>query len=282
MTSCWRPLLFVLPILLFGQCSTKETQKGETSNPESTAVNLATEYGITGDFDGDKQPEKILTKLMSGPGAQPEEPWTYAIEFLNAKLPPLEIEAMSEDGFYLLNEGDIDGLPGEELSVVTSAMDHLASLSVYGFREGQWIEIAESINVVAMLPDDIDKEDLLTDTDSGVFALQFEVVRYDSLPYSRIEVSIADAFGDFDGDGEIETAYVEVDEANFHECTIVFSNKKLPSIALGNLAGSEAHLTNDGNKDGKPGDELVIDYALMMGKKASLQYAFDGRNWKEL
>ena len=132
-----------------------------------------------------------------------------------------------------------------------------------------------------MLAQSVEWADVLAKTDSGVFALYFEIYGDNDDPtYERREVSIADGVGDFDGDGRVENAYIEKDAD--YEHSIVFSGEKFPPIVLGNLAGSEPSISNRGDSDGKPGDEITVDYPLMMNQAMTRIFRFDGKEWKQI
>jgi hypothetical protein len=237
---------------------------------------------VTGDFDGDGTVENVLMRVLN---VNPDEPFTYSIEFSNPKLTPIEVSPMIADGYMILNEGDIDGKSGDELSIVVCNMDNAASLSLYTFNGKDWNQIAESVNVVCAIPDKIELSDVLTKTDSGVYAMEFEVLSYDSVTFQKKEVILSSARGDFDGNGESENVYIKqihgapVDDEGYWEYSIVFSDTNLPALTIENNEAEGCVVGNEGNKDGKPGDEFSVLQNRMMNQKILDVYRFDGKKW---
>lgn len=149
MSSFLRLPLFLSCFLLFFSCSTKTGENKDSSALlDSTAVALDLEdIGVTGDFDGDGEKENILVRVLNDANFHPDEPFSYSIEFSNPVMSPIEVSPMIGDGYFVLNEGNIDGKPGEELSIVVCNMNNAASLSIYGFSDKKWDQIAESVDV---------------------------------------------------------------------------------------------------------------------------------------
>jgi hypothetical protein len=203
-------------------------------------------------------------------------------------LTPIEVSPMIADGYMVLNEGDIDGKSGDDLSIVVCNMNNAASLSLYGFNGNDWNKIAESVNVVCAVPDNIELSDLLTKTDSGVYAMEFEVLRYDSVTVQKKAVILSSARGDFDGNGESENVYIKqihgapVDDEGYWEYSIVFSDTNLPALTIENNEAEGCEVASKGNTDGKPGDELSVIQNRPMYQIVDEAFGFDGKKWKKL
>ncbi len=288
MSSSIRLSVLLSSVILFFSCSTKTEQNEDSSSLyDSTAAvpQDQEDIGLTGDFDGDGTVENVLMRVLN---SNPDEPFSYSIEFSNPKLTPIEISPMIADGYMILNEGDIDGKSGDELSIVVCNMDNAASLNLYTFNGKDWNEIAESVNVVCAIPDKIELTDVLTKTDSGVYAMEFEVLSYDSVIFQKKAVILSSARGDFDGNGESENVYIKqihgapVDDEGYWEYSIVFSDTNLPVLTIENNEAEGCMVSNKGNTDGKPGDELSVIQNRMMSQMVDEAFGFDGKKWKKL
>jgi hypothetical protein len=281
-------LLLIITLSIFS-CSPKTEQStDESAAVDSTAVVYeAEESGVTGDFDGDGVAEKVLTRVLNDANANPEEPFSYSIEFSNPKMKPIEVSPMTGDGYFVLNEGNIDGRPGDELSVVVCNMDNAGVLDLYTFNGKNWNEVIQPVGVVCMLPDNVDWKDVLAKTDSGVYVMDWALAN-DSIAYRNREAILASAMGDFDGDGESENVYVKqihgapVDDEGQWEYVISFSTSKMPTMNIINQDTESCQVKNEGNKDGKPGDELSIMQLKTMGRALLDTYKFDGKKWELL
>jgi hypothetical protein len=285
----FRFLLFLIGLVLVVNCSNQRESQSESSSADSTAfIQPAEETGVTGDFDGDGRTEKILTRLVHDANFNPEEPWNYIIEFSDPKLPSMELSPMQEGGFSFLNEGNMDGKPGDEFSLMLCGMNNSAALSLYGFNGKEWGAIAESVDVVCTILDAYRLEDLLVKTDSGVYALEFEMLQYDSSVSRRRELVLATTSGDFDGNGETENVYVKtlhdagLDDSGFWEYSISFSDSKFPPIPIENHEAGGCLVENNGKSNGKPSDELSITTFGMMNKMNTAVYGFNGKKWEQL
>jgi hypothetical protein len=283
-------LLFFTSFLLFVSCSSRMEQNNESSAiPDSAAVAAeAEETGVTGDFDGDGVMEKVLTRVLSDPDFNPEEPLSYSIEFSNTKLTSIEVNPMIGDGFMVLNEGNIDGKPGDELSILTCYSNDMADFDIYTYSDRKWNPIAEPINVSCRMPDNIDWEDVVTNTDSGVYAIELQQLTDDSTAFQRRKLMLSSGQGDFDGNGQSENVYIKtihdagLDDSGYWEYSIIFSDKKIPALIITNETASGCEVENSGNVDGRPGEELTITQFGMMNQVFLELYSFNGKTWERL
>jgi hypothetical protein len=283
-----RIALILTSFVLFFNCSPKNEPNADSSSvADSTAVaQEAEETGVSGDFDGDGVQEKILAKLLKDAHADSEDTFSYSIEFANPKINSIEVSSIQDGGYMLLNEGDIDGKPGDELSIVICDIDNEADLRIYTLKDSKWNQIAESVNVVCTLPDNLAWENVVTKTDSGVYALELQMLRYDSIVSENRKVILSSASGDFDGNGEAENVYVKtihdssLDDSGYWEYSIVFANTLLPPLTIENHEAGGCEVENSGNTDERPGDELSVTRYGTMSKVITDVYAFNGKEWK--
>jgi hypothetical protein len=290
MTGSFRSLLLISLAYVLMECS-KQTVKNEASSTglDSTAVEYpAQETDVTGDFDGDGKSEKVLVRLINDANMNPEEPWSYAFEFSNSKLPPIEISPMMADGCYVLNEGNIDGQAGDELSVIVCDINKTASLSLYKFKGNDWETISEGIDIVCGLPETIDPQDLVVKADSGIYALEFEMISYDSNTYQKKELILASGSGDFNGDGNREMVFVKtvhdpsLDDFGHWEYSIYFSDSTVPPLVIQNSESPGCTIESKTKQGGKPSNSIEVTTIKMMNKMLVEQYQLKGKNWVKL
>lgn len=285
MSPFFRLALFVTSITLFFSCTTKTEQQEDAIQADSTA-SIPEDVGVTGDYDGDGKPENVLIRVLNNVNINPDEEISYSVEFSDPKFKAIEISPMYENGYQIFNEGNIDGNPGDELAIVVCDVNRNGRFSIYAFGSKGWNEIAESFNVPCNMPENINWEDVLVKTDSGVYAMQWETLSNDSVVHKRKAIILASLIADFDGDGEWENLYVkptfdpEHDDKGYWGFSIEFSNSKLPPVAIESYDSPGCDIANVGNKDGKPGDEFSVTLSHPMYQLSIDTYAFDGKKWK--
>lgn len=149
----------------------------------------------------------------------------------------------------------------------------------------------KSLNLLTLgcsIPDNIDWNDVLTKSDSGLYVLGLVLLNDDSVTFKAKEVILSSALGDFDGNGETENVYIKtihdtsLDDSGYWEYTIEFSDTKFPPLAIENLNVGGCQVSNDTNTDGKPGDELLVFTFGVMNKRIKTVYGFNGKKWEQL
>jgi hypothetical protein len=134
----------------------------------------------------------------------------------------------------------------------------------------------------------VDWKDVLVDTDSGLFALELNLLNDDAVTYKAKEVILSSATGDFDGNGELENVYIKtihdatLDDSGYWEYSIIFSDTKFPPLVIENHEAGGCRVANNLNTDGKPGDELSVFTSGMMNKVIQEVYGFNGKRWEQL
>src|SRR5687768_261680 len=116
------PLLFLLAGIVIG-CGGQNGNNPDVKDVhEEKNLEKAKELpqvgeSIAGDFDGNGKKEKALIHILKA-GTFQEVPWKMSVDFSDANIPSIAFQSEAEEAF-LMNEGNLDGLPGDELSLVT-------------------------------------------------------------------------------------------------------------------------------------------------------------------
>jgi len=113
---------------------------------------------ITGDFNGDGVLDTASLRIVKE-GKFDEEPYQLAIQFSSAIISPIKASYDHED-LVLINEGDLDGQPGDELSVFAPP-NHGCSYTMYTYtcKANGWKLLLEPF-LIATACDPLSAEDL--------------------------------------------------------------------------------------------------------------------------
>jgi ketosteroid isomerase-like protein len=109
--------------------------------------------GLTGDFDGDGNPETAQLRLIKE-GKFDEGGWQFSIDFTNTKIPSITFDG-DQDYASLINEGKLDNDAGDELSVLTPP-NHGTwnSIQTHTFKNGSWKELMEPVGYQSVYYED--------------------------------------------------------------------------------------------------------------------------------
>lgn len=103
---------------------------------------------ITGDFQGDGQSVEAIQVLIKKGEGNPVEngvPDDYAVQFPGSQLPEIKVGCCD---FRLINEGNLDGYPGDEFSIFQSPMNGCTyTMHTYAFKDGNWKELIPAFMV---------------------------------------------------------------------------------------------------------------------------------------
>lgn len=119
---------------------------------------------ITGDFNGDRQPDSLTVSFVSRIDNSPilintDLDYDQLIQKTVAKKPILELTSdnlqtlhLNKDNFYILgldllqNIGNINTFPGDEIAVILKAADWsgINVCSIYTYSRSGWIKIKET------------------------------------------------------------------------------------------------------------------------------------------
>ncbi|MFN8342798.1 MAG: hypothetical protein U0V64_14135 [Cyclobacteriaceae bacterium] len=266
-------------------CAGKEG-KEEGAAADSLAVDASDYIDVTGDFDGDGKTEQVFVKAMNDGTMNPDEPMSYMIGFSDPKFSSLEITPMVPDGYMVLSEGNLDGAPGDELSVSTCDVNRAAAMTLYKWTGSQWLAIAEDLAIVCQFPEGTDPFSAIVDTDSGVYATEYEVISYDSVTFRSHPMDVATTAGDFDGDGNQEAVLVTtvsdptVDEsATASVYRIHWLDSRFPEMKYADAQPFLCTAVNEGDLDGVAGDELTIARQVQNNQMLLEVFSFVKGKW---
>ena len=125
------------------------------------------------DFDGNGNLEAVRTVVIDDRGEG--EGTSYRIEFSNRSIPSMEIGSLR--GFDVWVEEDLDGRPGNELSVLTGmTMMNYNFVSIYSLRNGKWVKIFDGLQTRDILPEGVHRTDLIFKENNIVYSYEDNVV----------------------------------------------------------------------------------------------------------
>lgn len=116
------------------------------------------ETEIKGNFSGSGTQE---TMYIMPPDKTPCSVCITSLFFSNELLPPIDLENTS--GANVLNEGDLDGDGNDEFSVMTYNNSAVSPVTIYSFKRGQWIKLANF---------NVSKQKLMADSEARKNAVQ--------------------------------------------------------------------------------------------------------------
>jgi hypothetical protein len=82
----------------------------------------------------------VYIKQVSDPNVDDTFAYQYSMVFSDKKVPPLAYEQPVPD-CWLENEGNVNGKPGDELSIMRFGQMNTVIRFVYGFNGKSWDEI---------------------------------------------------------------------------------------------------------------------------------------------
>ncbi|HYG52982.1 MAG TPA: hypothetical protein VD905_18915, partial [Flavobacteriales bacterium] len=105
-----------------GVCSMSWKQLEPYLTPEKPVADQGRK--IKGDFDGDGEEEIVFTKITS-PAKFQEKPYNYELLSSCKSLPVYKNQTLStsNDVIWMINEGDLNGIPGDEISLYLSPLN---------------------------------------------------------------------------------------------------------------------------------------------------------------
>jgi hypothetical protein len=307
-------LAHLMIMIAIGACTSREvsqTQNDSTSNQTITDT-LPEGADAQGDFDGDGVVEAATVKLTTE-GELQSKPWIYTIEFSNPKIVPFSFASGTE--FYqILNEGTLNNIPGDELSVLTQGGTMgLTQLQAYSFSNAIWGYAMDGVSSYVNLPDSIPLQDIILKVNSDVFFYDYvnnnmggvEESESASEPdvyfkktkaklYTTIEPlpfiynEDTDVEGDFDGDANYEIARLIVMEEGSPEeqkpwsSSVQFSNRKIKPFTF-TSERYEGEIISEGDVNNNRGSELsVLTGTNMTNYNYLVVYTYTNGKWEPI
>jgi hypothetical protein len=122
------------------------------------------------DVDGDGEEEMMRMVLVQ----EAEEFATYRLEFSNPKIKPLAIGG-GRCGGVAINEGDLDGMPGSELSLwECGIMRNYNSISTFSYINSRWKKRLDGLNTRDIMPEGFALEDIIFKENGEVYYYEDE------------------------------------------------------------------------------------------------------------
>jgi hypothetical protein len=102
---------------------------------------------ISGDFNGDGQKENAWSVITSEAVFQQKE-YGFSLFFSDKNVAPFQSKTFStsDSTIILINEGDLNDVPGDEISIYLPPMNSLVyNMTTYTYHEGAWKQFGETI-----------------------------------------------------------------------------------------------------------------------------------------
>jgi hypothetical protein len=293
-------------------CSIKETS--ETSSDTDSLIYDATPTAqdtsdIQGDFNGDGTTETGVLQLIKE-GELQATPWIYSLVFSDPAIQTLTFTNDLDIPPTLINEGPLNNLPGDELSVFTQAgMMMMASIDVYSLTDGMWGIALDPIQTRSLLPDSLSLNDLVFTEGGKVFYYEYSdntlggaeeensderdpgfykaeaklITSIEPISNRFLEEEVIGS-GDVDGDGVEELMRLVIVSSDEEQATVrlEFSNPKIKALSVSGIRCS-GEAWAEGDLDGKPGSEIgIMECGTMANYNFISAYSFSNGHWKKL
>ena len=290
------------------QCSTKEAKTSETDEDTThyEAGKVVQErVDVKGDFNGDGEIETAVNRLIKEGEIQSAD-WIYTIVFSDPAIQSLTYTSSVEIPGILINEGPLNNIPGDELSIVTQASwMGMAGINVYTMFQGLWGSAMYGVNSKIMLPDSLTFDDLIFNQNHSVFYYEYVISGFggddddlretgfyktEAKLYADIE-SISNRFMeeeligsmDADGDGvdELMRIVLVAEGEEESELRLEFSEPRIKPMAI-----SSGRCTGvvyvEGELDDVMGSELsVLNCGIMPNYGFMTLFSYVDNRWKK-
>jgi hypothetical protein len=201
----------------------------------------------------------------------------FIISFSNSSVAAFRFETDTDERL-LINEGDLNGIPGDELTIYTRSTTINAGfdLECYTFSNGAWGLLMDNVSYPANIPERPQPDQLIFKKNERVYFLKYSGEGSDfketlATLYSPVTpVSLTEPFldeeivaqGDFDGDESQEPVRVvplgDVDAATPTKYRIESSfSYSITSFEVASFRDGLEVFVED-NLDGAPGSELSV------------------------